>query len=283
MRIAEALGIAENALKECSIDEADLNAQWLCAHVLGRSRLDVLAFRNDEMPRERIKTFFSLVERKSRGEPLSYITGTQNFMGLSLQVGEGVLIPRPETEGLVERAKALLADAEISAPAIADIGTGSGAIACAMAKQIPQASVSATDISTKALAYAQRNAGLNGLTGWITFLECDLFGSLKGPFDMVVSNPPYINSKDMETLPTEVRYEPQCALFGGEDGLAVVRRLIAFSPMFLKPGCWLCMECGDGQPAAAARSADAAHWSEARALRDDFGKERYLFLRRANG
>ncbi len=283
MRIAEALGIAENALKECSIDEADLNAQWLCAHVLGQSRLDVLAFRNDEMPRDSIKAFFSLVERKSRGEPLSYITGTQNFMGISLQVGEGVLIPRPETEGLVERAKALLADAGTDAPAIADIGTGSGAIACAMAKQIPQASVSATDISTKALAYAQRNAALNGLSGRITFLECDLFGSLKGPFDMVVSNPPYINSKDMETLPTEVRYEPQCALFGGEDGLAVVRRLIAFSPMFLKPGCWLCMECGDGQPAAAAKAADAAHWSEARALRDDFGKERYLFLRRSNG
>lgn len=283
MKIAEALNIAENALKECAIDEADLNAQWLCAHVLGQSRLDVLAFRNDEMPRDRVKNFFTLVERKSRGEPLSYITGSQNFMGMSLHVGQGVLIPRPETEGLVERARALLSDAGITAPVAADIGTGSGAIACALAKTLPQATVFATDISTQALAYAAKNAQLHNVAERVTFLECDLFGSLTGPFDLVISNPPYITAKDMETLPTDVRFEPQCALFGGEDGLAVIKRLIAFTPMFLKPGCWLCMECGDNQPALAARAADPAHWAEARALRDDFGKERYLFLRRANG
>lgn len=194
--------------------------------------------------------FDSLMKRRVAGEPTQYITGESEFYGLPFNVTRAVLIPRPETEHLVE--KAILMAQRISQPRIVDVGTGSGAIAIALACKLPDAQIAATEVSPDALAIARGNAERNGMADRIRFLEGDLLRPVAGElFDFVVSNPPYVPERDRASLAVEVRdYEPAQALFAGEDGLAVYRRLIPAALAALAPGGYLVLEIGYGQSEA---------------------------------
>ena len=211
------------------------NLAWLIAHDSERLAPDAAA---------RLR---ALVKRRLAGEPIQYITGETEFYGLSLRVNRDVLIPRPETEHLVENAIALAAD--FARPRIVDVGAGSGAIAVALVRKLPTAQMTATEISASALKVARENAERNGVADCIRFLEGDLLAPVAGEaFDLVVSNPPYVPEGDRNTLSVEVRdYEPAQAFFAGSDGLEVYRRLIPAAFDALLPGGFLVLEIGYGQ------------------------------------
>lgn len=215
--------------------DAARNRAWLLTH------LD-----SDAAPLDAAE-FQGLVERRLAGEPIQYIVGEAEFYGLPFFVNRDVLIPRPETEHIVE--KALQLSAEFAHPRLLDIGTGSGAIAVALAAHLRDASITATDISSAALAVARRNAQQNGVADRIRLLAGDLLAPLAGErFEIVISNPPYVAETDRETLAIEVRdFEPATALFAGGDGLAIYRRLIPAAFAALVTGGLLLLEIGHGQ------------------------------------
>ena len=219
----------------CEQSCPEKNRAWLLAH------LDVPAA--PEVAGE----FRELIRRRLAGEPVQYIVGEAEFYGLPFSVTRDVLIPRPETEHLVE--KALQLAGQFISPRIADVGTGSGAIAVALAAHLPNASITATDTSAAALSIARRNAARNGVEHRIRFLAGDLLAPIDGEsFEMVVSNPPYVSNEDRNSLAVEVRdYEPEGALFAGGDGLAVYRRLIPAAFDALVPGGFIALEIGHGQ------------------------------------
>lgn len=221
----------------------EANLAWLIAHDGEPLAVDAAA------------TFCDLIERRLAGEPIQYITGEAEFYGLPFHVNRDVLIPRPETEHLVEKAIALAERLRLTwapYPRIADTGTGSGAIAVALARALPFAHVTATDISAAALAVAKSNAARNGVIGHVRFLKSDLLEAVVGEhFDIVVSNPPYVPESDRNTLDAEVRdYEPAQSLFAGGDGLAIYRRLIPAAFGALVPGGFVALEIGYGQQEA---------------------------------
>jgi release factor glutamine methyltransferase len=213
------------------------NRAWLLTHLDSVATPDITA------------EFRALIERRRTGEPIQYITGQCEFYGLPFYVNREVLIPRPETEHLVE--KALQLAARHTKPRILDVGTGSGAIAVALAANLPRASITATDISACALALARRNAERNAATDRIRFLRGDLLAPVAGDqFELVVSNPPYVSETERTSLAVEVRdYEPHTALFAGVDGLDVYRRLIPAASAALVSGGFLALEIGHGQQA----------------------------------
>ncbi|MGH7421332.1 MAG: peptide chain release factor N(5)-glutamine methyltransferase, partial [Candidatus Rokuibacteriota bacterium] len=220
----------------------------------------------------------ALIERRARREPLQYLLGWEDFHGLRLAVGPDVLVPRPETEGLVEWAVEVLAG--LPEPVLADLGTGSGAIACAVARAIPAAEVLAVELAAGALAVASRNVRELGLSARVRLLAGDLFaplGSLSASLDLVVANPPYLPSAVIASLPPEVsRHEPRAALDGGPDGLGVIRRIVAGAPPVLKPGGWLLLEIGEEQAGPLASLMAAEGFAGIRARRDLNGVERYV-------
>jgi release factor glutamine methyltransferase len=228
-------------------ERARRDAETLMLHMLGRNRAWLIAHGSEELPDALCANYAAMVARRRRGEPVQYITGEQEFYGLPFGVTPDVLIPRPETEHLVE--KALEAAAEWEKPRILDVGTGSGAIAIVLACQLPQAEVTALDVSAAALDVARSNERRNGIEGLIQFLESDLLDGVAGvSFEIIVSNPPYVPSVDYRSLSVEVReYEPGLALFAGEDGLDVYRRLIPVAFAALVPGGSLLMEIGHTQ------------------------------------
>ena len=222
--------------------DARLEAELLLAHALGRSRAWLFAWPEHEPEARQRHDFGQLVERRRRGEPIAYLVGTREFWSLSLEVTRGVLIPRPETERLVELA---LAHIDIDANAhIADLGTGSGAIALAIAKERPRAAVVATDASEAALDVARSNAQRLGLER-VEFVRGDWFGPLAGRrFDAVVTNPPYIAQNDAHLGEGDLRFEPVSALASGVDGLDAIRRIVADAPSHIADGGWLLIEHG---------------------------------------
>lgn len=228
-------------------DRARLDAELLLLHVLGRDKAWLLAHADDELSDDKVVQFLGLIERRYLGEPIQYITGEQEFFGLPLRVTPAVLIPRPETEHLVE--KALDLAAQFNGARILDVGTGSGAIAVALAHKLPDAQVTAVDISVAALDVARENAQRNGVTERIRFVEGDLLPAFADErFEIVVSNPPYVPATDGESLSVEVRdHEPALALFAGDDGLDVYRRLIPAAHAALVPGGFIALEIGYGQ------------------------------------
>ena len=229
-------------------DKARLDADALLRHTLGVNWAWVLAHGSDELGAESAARFASLVERRAGGEPVQYILGEAEFYGLPFRVTPDVLIPRPETEHLVEEAIRLAG--EFAQPRIVDVGSGSGAIAVALAHKLPEARVTSIDISTKALEIARGNASRNGVS--VRFLEGDLLAPVgRERFEIVVSNPPYVPLADKDSLSVEVReFEPSLALFAGPDGLDVYRRLIPAACERLMPGGALVMEIGFGQAEA---------------------------------
>jgi len=233
------------------IDTARLDAELLLAHALGCRRIELYA-RYDEVPDgEPLARFRDAVRRRGQRIPAKYLTGETEFYSLALAVGPAVLIPRPETEFLVEQAlKALPEDAERR---VADLGTGSGAIAIAVAKQRPRAQLVATDASREALDVARANAQRHGVADRIEIRQGRWFEALAADtvFDAIVSNPPYVATADLECAMPEVRdHEPRAALDGGPDGLDALRTLAAGAPAWLKPGGWLIVEVGAGQAQA---------------------------------
>ncbi len=243
---------ARQRLIAAGIAERDvaLDAEVLARHALGWDRARYLAHARDTVPAVFDERFDRLVERRCDREPVAHITGSREFWGLDIAVTPEVLIPRPESELLVETAVALLAD-RAAAWELADIGTGSGCLAIALAAEFDRALVTATDISPTALAIARRNATSHGVADRVSFRGTRGLDGLPGPYDLIVSNPPYVPKSEMARLAPEVaRYEPASALCGGPDGLDPARELVPVAVSRLRPGGWLVMEIGAGQDVA---------------------------------
>ena len=256
-----------------------MDAEWLLAHALARPRSWLFAHAQDPVDAEAAARFADLLERRAAGEPVAYLTGTQGFWSLELDVSPATLIPRPETELLVELALARIPMA--AASRIADLGTGSGAIALAIAKERPRATVIATDASAAALDVAQRNAVRNGITN-IEFREGDWFAPLVGDaFDLIASNPPYIEDDDPHLREGDLRFEPATALSSGTDGLDAIRRIVGDAPAHLRPGGWLLLEHGWAQGAAVRALLDAAGFIDIASKRDLENRDRITLARKA--
>ena len=227
-----------------------------------------------------VEAFRKLIERRAAGEPLQYLTGHQEFFKLDFEVTPDVLIPRPETELIVEIALELLkGDLD---PFIADIGTGSGCVAISLLHELRDAHAIATDISPLALQIAQRNADRHGVTDRLTVIESDCFAKVNAdrPFSLIASNPPYIRDDEMETLQREVGYEPRTALAGGPDGLDIVRRLLREASPFLRPGGHFVFEIGFGQNALVEQLINRDVWELTEVRPDLQGIARAVVLRK---
>ncbi len=231
-------------------ERARRDAETLLLHMIERDRAYLIAHPRDNLSAEGAVRYYALIERRLAGEPIQYITGETEFYGLRFNVNRSVLIPRPETEHLVEKVLSLAAS--LAHPRIVDVGTGSGAIAVALAHKLAAAQITAIDVSAAALAVARGNAALNGLANRIRFIEGDLLAPVAGgQFEIVVSNPPYVAELDRASLAVEVReHEPSLALFAGGDGLGVYRRLIPDAHAALAPGGFVALEIGCGQQPA---------------------------------
>ncbi len=257
-------------LTAAGIENARMEAQLLLAQVMGINRAAVIAGIFPEPTAEQRAEFLCLAGEREKRVPLAYLRGTQEFYGLTFRVSPSVLIPRPETELLVEFALSVLA--ECPAPMIADIGTGSGCIPIAILANCPTARGVAFDISAEALAVAVENAAANQVAERLKFVQSDLLTSGGFGFDFVVSNPPYIPTHEIATLQAEVRdYEPRLALDGGRDGLTAFRRIITNAKSILKADGWLAMEAAQGQTETVAQLLRAAGYAEVE-TRPDFAK-----------
>lgn len=226
-----------------------VDAEWLLAHVLDKSRSWLIAHADDELDEAHARQFAALVDRRAAGEPVAYLTGRRGFWSLELGVTPATLIPRPETELLVELALERLAPDQSTR--VLDLGTGSGAIALALASERPQAHVTATDASIDALAVAQRNAQRHNIMN-VSFVHGDWFAPLKDQrFDIIVSNPPYIACDDPHLRQGDLRHEPLSALVSGADGLDDIRRIVHAASSHLMHNGWLMFEHGWNQGNAA--------------------------------
>ena len=249
MSIHAHVSAARQRLRDAGITptESDLDARLLAQHVLGWSTERFLIDAREPAPDGFSPRYDALVARRVTREPLAYIVGVREFWGLELEVTRDVLIPRPATELIVEAMQELFPDRSLPL-SIADVCTGCGCVAVAIAHERPETRVSGTDISRPALEVARRNAARHGVADRVRFLEGDLLDGLTGPFDAIVANPPYVIDRARPALQPEVRdHEPSVALFGGADGLTLVTRLVAAAPARLRPGGYLIFEFGLGQ------------------------------------
>ena len=248
--VGDARAWAIQEFRRARIKPPELSADLLLAFVLGWDRVRVLSHSEQDLPEEAWSRFVDLVRRRLNREPLQYLTGEQEFYGLPFHVSPGALIPRPETEILVEKAIDLIRNRSTRGIRFLDVGTGSGCIAISIAHQIPSAAGCAVDISAAAIEIARRNAIRHGVAGRIRLIRSNRLDCFpqKPLFDFIFSNPPYVPLKDYDSLPSEVRgYEPHAALFGGQSGLDFYRDLIPEVPSRLVPGGYLLLELGAGQ------------------------------------
>ncbi|MEX2524984.1 MAG: peptide chain release factor N(5)-glutamine methyltransferase [Gammaproteobacteria bacterium] len=254
------------------LESARLDADILLAAVLDCRREDFYARPERELPANRAVDFHALIERRSEGYPVAYLTGRREFWSLQCQVNSHTLIPRPETETLVEAALARIP--EETALDILDLGTGSGAIALALAGERPACRITATDISREALAVAYENANAAGLSN-IAFMESDWFSELERQrYHLIVSNPPYVESNYGGFATGEIRFEPRLALDGGPAGLDAIRRIIPAARRRLHPGGWLLLEHGHQQAEDTRGLLLAARYSDPQTLQDMAGLDR---------
>lgn len=279
-------GFAE--LRAAGVPSHTLAAELLLLHVLGRDRTWIYSHPGEEISVANAERYSALIRRRAAGEPTQHLTGKQEFWGLEFEVTPDVLIPRPETEHVIEVALDRLALRELRAGRmqktdgadlqIADIGTGSGCIAIALAKELPAASFVATDISPAALAVARRNATRHNVASRIHFLECNLLEGLLGSpatrhspllFDLIVSNPPYIGRREAVTLMREVReHEPEIALYGGEEGYELYAALISQAAMYLKSSGVLVLELGHNSLPTVQPLLEEATWTKVNVTND---------------
>jgi len=262
------------------IETARLDAELLATRAFSRTRVELYTHYDQPLDETELGGYRALVQRRLAGEPVAYILGRKEFWSIDLAVDARVLIPRPDTETLVEQGLELLAKLGAERPScrVVDIGTGSGAVAIALKKERPADEVFAVDASPDALAVAKENAERLNLA--VTFLQGDLLAPVVGQFALIVSNPPYIPTKEIDALSAEVRSEPRMALDGGEDGLALVRRLVDEAKGALAEGGWLAMEIGAGQAAATMGILREAGYRDVGSRRDLASIERVVFGQR---
>jgi release factor glutamine methyltransferase len=261
--IAQAILEGANKLRKAGVPDERREAGSLLMYVLDRDRSYILTHAEDLLSDEQAEKFVDSLNERGRGKPLQYITGRQEFFGLEFEVSSDVLIPRPETELLVETALSLVSQNE--APFICDVGTGSGCIVVTLLNKLPGARAVALDISAAALKVAERNAIRHGVRDRLSLVTSDCFAGL-GPafdpgFDLIVSNPPYVAEREIEFLQREVRdFEPRAALVSDADGLTIIRRLLLESREYLKSGGFLIFEIGFDQHEAVRQLIDENSW-----------------------
>jgi release factor glutamine methyltransferase len=270
--LGEALRRATAELERRGVDSARLDAELIIAHALRLSRLDLYAQSDRELTEDELAFGFELVERRARREPLAYVLGEWGFRRLTLRTDRRALVPRPETEIVVERALALLA--QLDAPRVVDVGTGSGAIALAVKHACVHAKVTGVDVSAAALAVARANAERLGLA--VRWLESSWFAAVGGErFDVIASNPPYVRSADVGGA---LAFEPRLALDGGSDGCRAYRMLLGAAPAHLNAGGALVLEHGAEQRAELVALAERSGWRVAEMHDDLAGRPRVLVL-----
>lgn len=289
MRVETELRYATTRLREAGVESPQLDAQLMMAHALGCSRIDVIAHTQRIPSAQELAIFRDMLDNRALRYPLAYILGKKEFFGLDFIVSPAVLIPRPETEILVEECLKRVGDT----PNIVDIGTGSGAIAVALAVNVPKAKVWATDTSEEALKVARANVEKHGVADRVSIVWGDLLepllcvvpghhvpaqhrGLQQKAFDVIVSNPPYIPSEVIESLEPEVRYEPREALDGGLDGLNAYRRLFSQA---VNLGKMIAVEIGIEQASPVIQIAKATGWVDVEIIRDLAGIERVAIAR----
>ncbi|MEW5762620.1 MAG: peptide chain release factor N(5)-glutamine methyltransferase [Bacillota bacterium] len=277
VRVKDALARARAALRAAKYATPALDAEVLLAHVLACERVELYARPERELSAGQVQQYRELLGRRLKGEPVAYLTGRKEFMGLDFLVTPAVLIPRPETELLVETALELLGALET--PLVADVGTGSGAVAVSIACRHPGAVVYALDIAEAALEVARANARRHRVADRLIFLAGDLLDALgrqlEGQFDLVCANLPYVPREELPYLPREVRYEPRVAVDGGPGGLELYRRLVPQAARFLKPGGRLLIEIDPRQSEAARSLLPAPVWN-VKIVRDLAGRDRLV-------
>ena len=282
MKISISNAILEGAEVLCAagVPEARRESGSLLAHLIGRDRTFIVTHADEPLEAATLEAYRKLIGRRAAGEPLQYLTGHQEFFKLDFEVSPDVLIPRPETELVVEIALELLKGN--FDPFIADIGTGSGCVAISLLHELRDAQAIATDISPLALQIAQRNANRHGVAERMTLIESDCFAKVNPDrlFSLIASNPPYIRDDEMETLQREVGSEPRAALAGGPDGLGVVRRLLREASPFLHPGGHFVFEIGLGQNALVDQMVNRKVWELTEVRPDLQGIARTVVLRK---
>jgi release factor glutamine methyltransferase len=292
MNVRSALKQGLAQLREAHVPSFTLAAELLLLHVLGRDRTWIYAHPEQEIPAADAARFLALIARRAAGEPTQHLTGKQEFWGLEFEVSPEVLIPRPETEHVIEVALDRLAVRELRAGRkptltgeglqIADIGTGSGCIAVALAKELPGSTIFATDISSPALAVSRRNAARHSVTRQVQFLEGNLLDMVATQFDLIASNPPYVGRREAGALTREVRdHEPEIALYGGEEGYELYADLIAQAAAHLKPGGLLVLELGHNSLSAVQPLLDAPAWKNISVTNDLAGIPRVIAAERS--
>jgi len=260
--IKDLLKVTADYLKEKEIDSPRLTAEILLSHQLNTDRVNLYLNFDKPLTENEISGYRSLIKRRLLHEPVQYITGTQEFWSLDFMVDPQVIIPRPESELLVEQAIKRIGTDSIQEkpPKILDLGTGSGVLAVSIAKEVPQARIWATDLSDGALSIARRNAEKHGVAERITFICGDLwepFENLDVTFDMIITNPPYVASEEYDDLAPEVRnYEPRLALDGHEGGMYFIDKILHQGLEYLSPGGWLIMEMSPDQTGKALQLAE---------------------------
>jgi release factor glutamine methyltransferase len=273
---AAALAHAGGELRQAGVETPDVDAEWLLAHILDVSRSDLQAARSRDLSAEEQRSFLGLVERRARREPLAYVLGEWGFRGLTLALDPRALVPRPETETVVERCLALLAD--VPRPRVLDVGVGSGAIALAIADEHPSAQVVGVDSSEAALALAEENRARTGANGRVRLVHGDLLRGIEGRFDLVVSNPPYVGAEEWERLQPEIRlYEPRDALVGTGVGETIARD----AQGMLVAGGWVVLETGAGEAADLAAAIEELGYEQVTITRDLADRDRVVEGRHA--
>ena len=280
MRLREAWARSRKRLERAGIPDAGIEAEALLRNALGIDRATFHASPDRELSDEDAEAFGRTVERRLGGEPLSYITGHREFYGLDFVVTPDVLVPRQETEFLVETVLEYARCRGDHALTIADIGTGSGCIAVAVGHHLPNATVYATDVSRGALRVAGENVRRHRLEGRVRLRRGDLFEALDGPVDVVASNPPYLSDDETSDLPPDVQREPSVALVAGSDGMDVLRRLLVGAREYLKPGGLLAFEIDPRRLEAVERLAGRAFpGGEIGVVKDHAGLDRVVTVR----
>ena len=276
MNISGAKAAAADTLANAGVANAGREAASLLVFVLKKDATFLIAHPEFELTENDVAAFADVTARRANREPFQYITGVQEFYGLEFEVSADVLIPRPETEILVEDSIELLS--EVEKPAFFEVGVGSGCISISILNEVAEATSSGTDISDSALAVAARNAERHGVAPRLALRRGDVFEGADQTYDLIVSNPPYI--PDDELLQPEVgEFEPPVALFGGPDGLDIVRRIVDKTPKYLKPSCFLLIEIGFDQSGSVKEMFDPLVWETVEFLPDLQGFPRIVKAR----
>ena len=276
MTVLEVLQATTAYFKKHNVESPRLNAEHLLAHVLGRKRIELYLEFERNLTETELDPLRDLVKRRSEGEPLQHVLGTVEFCGLIFLCDKRALVPRPETEQLVELVQSAIRDPQ---SAILDVGTGSGVIALSLAAKFHAAEVLAVDVSDDALALARENAARLNLIPRVHFLKSALLENVKGAFDLIIANLPYISMQDRHALSREVLHDPEIAVFAGARGDELVRELIAQAPSRLRPGGMLALEIGLGQSEALLSALAEKNYRDICSKNDYNGVIRFLFAR----